>query len=112
VSIIYMFKIIAAPPKRAAAPTAPVFMGAAKALVLELVAAPEAVAALGALAIAEEGVGIPLVNGTADTELAPEKTGACVLAVRFGVAVVSKGLSTLDACQRNSSGEKQLLTCR
>jgi hypothetical protein len=65
----YMFIIIAAPPKRAATPTAPVFIGMAIPLVLELVPAPEALAPPAPLAvavglpIAEDGVGIPLENG-------------------------------------------------
>ena len=72
-----MFIITAAPPKRAATPTAPVFMGIATPLALELLPAleepapaPDA-AALG-IAIAEDGVGILLVNGTAEALLAPE----------------------------------------
>jgi len=67
----------AAPPKRAATPTAPVFMGIAMPLVLELDAAPEApptapeAAALGAV-IATVGPGMLLVKGTTDALLAPE----------------------------------------
>jgi hypothetical protein len=102
---IYIFIITAAPPKRAATPTAPVFMGIAIPLVLELDAAPDAPAPLALLApllgaaIAEDGVGMPLVNGTAEALLAPEKAGICVLAVTLGVAVESAGLSTLQSCQ-------------
>ena len=93
-----MFIITAAPPKRAATPTAPVFMGMAIPLVLELVAAPEAPAPLAVavgLAIAEDGVGMPLVNGTLEALLAPEKAGFCVLADTFGVASGFRGFSTL-----------------
>jgi hypothetical protein len=97
----YMFIITAAPPKRAATPTAPVFMGIAIPLLLELVPAPEALAppvplavAVG-LAIAEDGVGIPLVNGTLEALLAPEKAGFCVLADTFGLASGFRGFRTL-----------------
>ena len=97
----YMFIITAAPPKRAATPTAPVFMGMAIPLLLELVPAPEALAppaplavAVG-LAIAEDGVGMPLVNGALEALLAPEKAGFCVLADTFGVASGFRGFSTL-----------------
>jgi hypothetical protein len=97
-----MFIITAAPPKRAATPTAPVFMGMAIPLLLELLPAPEAVAPLALLAvavgftIAEDGVGMPLVNGTLEALLAPEKAGVCVLADTFGVASGFKGFSTLS----------------
>ena len=93
-----MFIITAAPPKRAATPTAPVFMGMAIPLMLELAPAPEALAlavAVG-LAIAEDGVGMPLVNGTLEALLAPEKAGICVLADTFGVASGFRGFSTLS----------------
>ena len=93
-----MFIITAAPPKRAATPTAPVFMGMAIPLLLELVPAPEALAPLAvavALAAAEDGVGMPLVNGTLEALLAPEKAGICVLADTFGVASGFRGFSTL-----------------
>ena len=101
---IYMFIITAAPPKRAATPTAPVFMGIAIPLVLELVPALEEpapaapVAEAFGFATAEDGVGMPLVNGTAEAMLAPEKAGICVLAVTLGMAVESIGLRTLDSC--------------
>jgi hypothetical protein len=97
----YKFIITAAPPKRAATPTAPVFMGMAIPLVLELVPAPEALAPPAPLlvavgfAIAEDGVGMPLVNGTLEALLAPEKAGFCVLADTFGVASGFRGFSTL-----------------
>ena len=71
-------------------------MGMAIPLVLELVAAPEALAPLAVgLAIAEDGVGMPLVNGTLEALLAPEKAGFCVLADTFGVASGFRGFSTL-----------------
>ena len=65
----YMFIMTAAPPKRAATPTAPVFMGMAMPLVLELdpdpapeePAAPAPVAPALGMAMAEDGVGMPLV---------------------------------------------------
>lgn len=75
-----MFMIATAPPNRAAAPTAPVFIGMATPFELELLpepepepapAAPVAVAALG-VAMADVGAGMPLVNGTTEAELAPE----------------------------------------
>lgn len=106
-----MFIITAAPPKRAATPTAPVFMGIAIPLLLALAPVPEALAPPAPLpvavagAIAEDGAGMPLVNGTADASLAPEKAGACVLAVALGVALGFAGLSTLDSCQCNSGEE-------
>ena len=71
-------------------------MGMAIPLVLELVAAPEALAPLAVgLAIAEDGVGMPLVNGTLEALLAPEKAGFCVLADTFGVASGFRGFRTL-----------------
>jgi hypothetical protein len=94
-----MFIITAAPPKRATTPTAPVFMGMAIPLVLELVPAPEPLAPLAVavgFAIAEDGVGMPLVNGTLEALLAPEKAGFCVLADTFGVAFGFRGFSTLE----------------
>jgi hypothetical protein len=97
----YMFIITAAPPKRAATPTAPVFMGMAIPVALELVPAPEALAPPAPLAvavevaIAEDGVGIPLVKGTLEALLAPEKAGFCVLADTFGLASGFRGFSTL-----------------
>jgi hypothetical protein len=76
-------------------------MGIAIPLVLELVPVPEAPAppaplavAVG-LAIAEDGVGIPLVNGTLEALLAPEKAGFCVLADTSGLASGFRGFSTL-----------------
>jgi len=95
----YMFIITAAPPKRAATPTAPVFMGMAIPLLVELEPAPEAPAPLAVaveLAIAKDGVGMPLVNGTLEALLAPEKAGFCVLADTFGVASGFRGFSTLS----------------
>ena len=84
--MFYMFMITAAPPKRAAAPTAPVFIGMAIPLdLLDPAEAPlpplpplappalvEALAADG-VAIAEDGTGTPLVKGTLVAELAPAK---------------------------------------
>ena len=75
-----MFIMTAAPPKRAATPTAQVFMGMAIPLVLELdpdpapeePAAPAPVAPALGTAMAEDGVGMPLVKGTAEALLAPE----------------------------------------
>jgi hypothetical protein len=70
-----MFIMTAAPPKRAATPTAPVFMGIAIPLMLELDAALDALAPLAAplgVAMAADGVGMPLVKGTAEALLAPE----------------------------------------
>jgi hypothetical protein len=99
---IYMFIITAAPPKRAATPTAPVFMGIAIPLMLELAPAldaPAPVAEAAALVTATDGVGMPLVNGTAEALLAPEKAGICVLAVILGMADGFFGLSTLESCQ-------------
>lgn len=96
-----MFIITAAPPKRAATPTAPVFMGMAIPLLLELVPAPDALAPPAPLAVAvglataEDGVGMPLVNGALEALLAPEKAGFCVLADTFGVASGFRGFSTL-----------------
>ena len=71
-SNLYMFIMTAAPPKRAATPIAPVFMGIAIPLVLELVPAPDPLAAALGVAIADDGAGMPLVNGTAEALLAPE----------------------------------------
>jgi hypothetical protein len=89
-STSHMFIITAAPPKSAATPTAPVFIGIAMPLVLELAPVPDALAPLALLAVAlavastEDGTGMPLVNGTTDALLAPEKAGLCVLAVTLG----------------------------
>jgi hypothetical protein len=72
---IQMFIMTAAPPKRAATPTAPVFMGIAIPLMLELDAALDALAPLATplgVAMAADGVGMPLVKGTAEALLAPE----------------------------------------
>jgi hypothetical protein len=73
-------------------------MGMAIPLLLELEPAPEAPAPLAVaveLATAEDGVGMPLVNGTLEALLAPEKAGFCVLADTFGVASGFRGFSTL-----------------
>ena len=100
-----MFITAAAAPKSAAAPTAPVFIGIAMPLVLELAPAPDALAPAVPLAVTpavDDGTGMPLVNGTEDALLAPEKAGAWVLAVGLGVSSGFLGLRTLNSCQCNS----------
>ncbi len=81
----------AAPPNKAAAPNAPVFIGIAAALLLLLDWPPPAL-----VATAPVGVGTPLVNGTFDAEEAPEKAGIWVAIDGLGVAVVFIGLRTLS----------------
>jgi hypothetical protein len=103
---IYMFIITAAPPKSAAAPIAPVFIGIAipelelddpdpdpedpaAALVAALFAAPPP-----EVLIADVGVGTPEVNGALLAELAPEKAGDPL--VELVDAVLLAGLRTLS----------------
>ncbi len=84
-----MFAKTAAPPNRAATPTAPVFIGAARALLDDEWAA----VATGAVVVAG---GTPEVKGTPVALLAPENAGPWVEAVGFGVAVLFRGFRTLD----------------
>ena len=97
-------------PNSAAAPTAPVFIGAAAALelapalaALEAMPAPLAVPADGVM-MAEDGAGMPLVKGTLEAEWAPEKAAVAVEAVALGVAAVAAGLRTLLWCGGVSGG--------
>ena len=87
----HKFASTAAPPKRAAAPIAPVLMGAAAPRLGE-VAPPVAAGAV------EVGVGIPDVYGMpAVPVLAPLKAGGLLEAEGSGLAVVFIGLRTLEA---------------
>ena len=95
-----MFMTTAAPPNKAAAPIAPVFIGMAPPeLVLE--AAEAEVAALfaappPAVLMLDVGVGTPEVNGALLAELAPEKAGLPLVWLGLAVAVLLAGLSTLS----------------
>lgn len=86
-----------APANKAAAPIAPVFIGAA-APELELdvaVAASMDVAAATPPPIIVVGVGTPEVNGSSEALEAPLKATDCEEAVATGVAIVMSGFSTL-----------------
>lgn len=85
---------MATPPKRAAAPTAPVFTAAAPPF--DLLEDAACVVADPAAATLVVGVAIPEVKGTSLTELAPEKAGTAVVAVVFAEAMVLLGFNTLS----------------
>lgn len=85
-----MFTRMAAPPKRAATPTAPVLIGTPGLLVDE--ALPPEVAA-GKVVV---GVVMPLVNGIPVPVEPPLKAGGTVVAVGLGVSVVLAELRTLE----------------
>ena len=97
---LHMFMTTAAPPNKAAAPIAPVFIGMAPPeLVLE--AAEAEVAALfaappPAVLMLDVGVGTPEVNGALLAELAPEKAGLPLVWLGLAVAVLLAGLSILS----------------
>ena len=82
----------AAPPNRAAAPTAPVIMGMAPPV---LVAVGAGRVAIGAVDV---GAGTPAVSETA-VEVAPPNTGP-LLPVGFGATVALPGLRTLRPLAR------------
>lgn len=82
-----MFIRTAAPPKRAAAPTAPCREAAApvgEAAGVELATGPVV-----------EGLGTPLVKGTPEPVEAPGKAAVVVVALGLGVAEAASGLRTL-----------------
>ena len=93
----HIFITSAPAPNSAAAPTAPVFIGAAIALELALALAmlEATTVAADAVMIAEDGTGMPLVKGTLEAEWAPEKAAVVIVAVTLGVAAVAAGLRTL-----------------
>jgi len=108
---------MAAPPKRAAAPTAPVFMGTPRPLLVD-----DAWVATGAV---DDGVATPEVKGTPpDVAVdAPLKAGTCEEADVSGLAVLLVGLRTLrrvQVCQllqRDKQGypwaiKRHRLTCQ
>ena len=82
-----MFIRTAAPPKRAAAPTAPCREEAAPVgveLAVELATGPVV-----------EGLATPLVKGTSEADEAPGKAAVVVVALGLGVAEAAWGLRTL-----------------
>ena len=82
----------------AAAPTAPVFMGAAAAFFVVLDAPPAAVGEPPPTVpppMTEVGAVTPEVNGALETEEAPANATAVMVAVGFAVAVLLAGLRTL-----------------
>ena len=85
---------MAAPPKRAPIPTAPVCMARAAPLAVLAVgvADPEASEPVGALVTVVDAL-TPDVNGASETDEAPGKAAAVV--VGLGVAVALPGFSTL-----------------
>lgn len=85
--------MIAAPPKSAAAPIAPVWSGAGA--LPELVPAAAEAIDVGASVLTEVvAVVTPLVNGSSVAELAPLKAGSWVVAVGLAEAVLLPGFNT------------------
>lgn len=84
---------MAAPPNKAAAPTAPVFIGM-PAAPDELLEDARVVVAEPAAAILDVGAVTPEVKGTSVPELAPENAGVAEVCAGFAVAIVLLGFRT------------------
>lgn len=115
---IYKLASIAAPPKSAAAPTIPVFIGIAAPPELELdlavaVTVIRAVAVISPAGTVVIGAGMPEVYGTLVAELAPEKATVALVSVTFAEALALEGFRTLErlvlarfsSCSRESNKE-------